>query len=95
MAGTVLTNWMGDDGFIRRLDVQIRRPVFYGDTTWFNGEVVNKYKVTEGGVEYGAADIKLDGVNQLGLANTVGTATVYLPSPGREVQIPIPVGDSK
>ena len=95
MAGTVITNWMGDDGFLRRLDVQIRRPVFYGDTTWFSGEVVNKYKVTEGGVEYNAVDVKIEGVNQLGLANTVGTATAYLPAPGREVQIPIPAGEAK
>ena len=95
MAVTLLTNWMGDDGFVRRLNVQIRRPNFYGDTTWFSGEVVNKEKVTEGGVEYGAVDIKIDGVNQQGNTTTPATATVYLPSPGREVQIPIPAGDAK
>jgi len=95
MAAVLLTNWMGDDGFLKRLDIQIRRPVFYGDTTWFSGEVVNKDKVTEGGVEYGAVDIKIDGVNQSGQTSTPGTATVYLPSPGREVQIPVPTGDVK
>jgi len=76
MAATLITNWMGDDGFLRRLDVQIRRPGFYGDTTWFSGEVVNKEKVTEGGVEYGAVDIKIDGINQLGHTTTPATATV-------------------
>jgi len=90
IAATVLTNWMGDDGFLKKLYVQIRRPGFYGDTTWFSGEVVNKEKVTEGGVEYGAVDIRIDGVTQEGKTSTPGTATVYLPSPGREVQIPIP-----
>jgi len=95
MAGTLITNWMGDDGFLRRLDVQIRRPGFFGDTTWFSGEIVKKYKVTEGGVEYGAVDIKIEGVNQLGLSTTPGSATVYLPSPGREVQIPIPIEGGK
>jgi len=90
MAAVLLTNWMGDDGFLKKLYVQIRRPVFYGDTTWFSGEVVNKEKVTEGGVEYGAVEIKIEGVNQKGDSTTPGTATVYLPSSGREVQIPIP-----
>jgi len=91
MAATLITNWMGDDGYLRRLDARIQRPNYYGDTTWFSGEVVNKYKETQGGVEYGAVDIKIQGVNQVGDSTTPGTATVYLPSPGRPVQIPVPV----
>ncbi len=91
MSATVITNWMGDGGFLRRLSAQVRKPCLYGDTTWFSGEVVKKYKVTEGGVEYGAVDIKIDGVNQLGEMTLPATATVYLPSPGCEVTVPIPV----
>ncbi len=91
MASTLISNWMGDDGFLRHLIVSFRKPQLYGDTVWFSGEVVKKYKVTEGGVEYGAVDIKIDGVNQFGEMSTPGTATAYLPSPGREVTVPIPV----
>jgi len=91
IAEHVVTNWMGDDGFLRMLDTQVRKPKYYGDTTWFKGEVVKKYKVVEGGIEYGAVDIKIDGVNQRGEMSSPGSATVYLPSPGRPVQIPIPV----
>ncbi len=91
MAETLITNWMGDDGFLRHLIVSFRKPHLYGDTVWFSGEVVKKYKVTEGGVEYGAVDIKIDGVNQFGEMSTPGTATAYLPSPGREVTVPIPI----
>jgi len=91
MAGTLITNWMGDDGFLRRMNVQIRKPCNLGDTTWFSGEVVKKYKVTEGEVEYGAVDIRIDGLNQRGEMTTPGTTTAYLPSPGREVTVPIPV----
>ncbi len=91
MWGCYIADWMGDDGFLRRLSVQIRKPNQYGDTSWINGEVVKKYKVNEGGVEYGAVDIKIDGTNQLGEMSTPGTATVYLPSPSKPVVVPIPV----
>ena len=45
----LLTNWMGDDGFIRRIYVSMRRPVFYGDTTLYTGEVVKKYREVQKG----------------------------------------------
>jgi len=90
MASHVLTNWAGDDGFLRRMRIEIRKPNFYGDTTWFKGEVVKKYKVSEGDVEYGAVDLRIDVVNQIGEMTAPGTATVYLPSPGRDVVLPIP-----
>lgn len=90
LSGHLLTNWMGDDGFLRRLHTEIRKPNYYGDTTWFRGEVAKKYKVTEGKTEYGAVDITFAGVNQIGEVSTPGTATVYLPFRGREVTIPIP-----
>lgn len=97
----VLTSWMGDDGFIRRMYTTCMKPVFWGDTTWYSGEVVKKFKVTEkgeagpGGVpgeaEYCAVGIKIEGKNQLGEMSTPGTARIYLPS--REfgpVKLPVP-----
>ena len=95
----LLTNWMGDDGFIRRQQASLRRPVFYSDVTTYTGEVVKKYKVTEkgedGGVqgehEYHAVGIRISGNNQVDEEQAPGTATVYLPSrEGGPVRLPIP-----
>ena len=94
MTSHLLSNWMGDNGFIRRVSVQIRKPNFYGDTTFYNAEVVKTYKDTVGDEEYGAVDISIVGTNQLGEVSTPGKATIYLPSPGRPVKIPIPHEDN-
>ena len=97
----LLSNWMGDEGFIRRQYTAIRKPVYYGDTTYYVGEVVKKFREIQegaeekGGVpgkrEYSAVGIRIEGRNQVGEVSTPGTATVYLPS--REsgpVVLPIP-----
>ena len=76
----LLSNYMGDDGFIRRFELQLRKPSFYGDTTWYYAEVVKKYRDQVGDVDYGAVDIKITGTNQLGEVGAPGKATVYLPS---------------
>ena len=97
----LLSNWMGDDGLIRRLYIAMRRPVFYGDITVYTGEVVKKYidvqegedapGAAPGKAEYCAVGIRIDGTNQVGEPQAPGTATVYLPS--REhgpVKLPVP-----
>ncbi len=97
----LFTNWMGDDGFIRRMYSALRRPVYYADVTTYTGEVVKKYTEvqkgssepggTPGEATYHAIGIRWQGANQVGEAQVPGTATVYLPS--REngpVQLPIP-----
>ena len=38
----LLTNWIGDDGWLKMLNVEIRRPDIYGDTTWCKGKVLDK-----------------------------------------------------
>jgi len=86
----LLSNWMGDNGFIRRLGTSLRKPNFYGDTQWVYGEVVKTYKDKVGDEEYGAVDIRIDQINQVGENTAPGTATVYLPSPDKPVKIPIP-----
>ena len=45
----LLTNWMGDEGFIRRLYIALRKPVFYGDVTIYKGTVAKKFKETQSG----------------------------------------------
>ncbi|MBI2862140.1 MAG: MaoC family dehydratase N-terminal domain-containing protein [Chloroflexi bacterium] len=97
----LLTRWMGDDGFVRKLYAAIRRPLYYGDSPIYSGEVATKYVAVErgedgpGGVpgeaRYGAVGVRIVGINQHGELHCPGTATVYLPS--RElgpVQLPIP-----
>ena len=45
----LFTDWMGDDGFIRRLQMAFRKPVYYSDTTVYRGEVVKKFKEVQEG----------------------------------------------
>ncbi len=101
MCEQLFSNWMGDDGFIRRLVIALRKPVYYGDVTTYTGEIVKKFKDVQEGesgqgavpgkTEYHAVGIKYQGLNQVGEAQVIGTGTVYLPS--REagpVQLPVP-----
>ena len=37
--GHLATNWMGDAGFLRRLNVMVLRHNLIGDTTWCRGRV--------------------------------------------------------
>jgi acyl dehydratase len=74
--GQLMTNWMGDDGFLRRLNVSVRRPNIFGDISWCKAQVVDK-RVEEG--EY-LVDLELSVVNQLEETTAKGTATVVLPS---------------
>ncbi len=95
----ILMNWMGDCGFIRSIYMQCRRPMFYGDATWYTSAVVGKGKVVEKGDEGGVpgeetyyfVDTKTIGVNQIGENQAPSTARVYLPSrEGGPVKLPIP-----
>ena len=92
-ASHLLSNWMGDDGFIRRVYVQFRKPNFYGDTTFMDAEVVRTYRDKVGDEEYGAVDLRIMGMNQIGETSAPGTATVYLPSAGEPITLPIPHED--
>jgi acyl dehydratase len=72
----LLTNWMGDDGFLWKFSAQIRRFVMEGDTTWVKGKVTKKY-VDDG--KY-CVDIDIQNVMQTGAVSVTGGATVILPS---------------
>ena len=42
----MVTDWMGDDGILRKLHASVRHPNIVGDTNTVYGEVTKKY--TEG-----------------------------------------------
>ena len=75
-----MTNWMGDDGFLRRLNVSVRRPNIFGDVSWCRAKVVDKR--IDGGTSLVDLDVFVQ--NQLGDITAKGTAVVELPrAPGR------------
>ena len=41
----VVTNWMGNDGFLKNLNGTLKRFNIVGDTHWMKGKVVKKYIV--------------------------------------------------
>jgi len=72
----LLTNWMGDDGFLKRLRGELRRFNVVGDTTWCKGVVARKY---EDSGEH-LVDINCWGENQRGEKTLIGQATIVLPT---------------
>jgi acyl dehydratase len=72
----MLTDWVGDDGFVHKLSVRVRRPNLIGDTTWWHGTVTRKELVDGHGVVH--MDIRTE--DQLGQQSARGTAVVVLPS---------------
>ena len=73
--GHLLTDWMGDDGFLKRLNVQVRGHNIVGDATWCRGEVVET-GVVDG---EGRVECAIRCVNQHGRTTALGAATVVLP----------------
>lgn len=73
--GHLVTNWMGGEGFLRRLNVQVRRHNLIGDTTWCRGTVSRKALVDG----RGEATLDLQAVNQRGETIALGEAVVVLP----------------
>ena len=72
----LLTNWMGDDGFLWKFNTQIRGFTMLGDTTWVKGNVIKKY--CDNG-KY-CVDIDIRNILQNGTITILGSATVILPS---------------
>jgi acyl dehydratase len=80
---SLVTNWMGDAAFLKRVRTQMRRFNTMGDCTWARGKVTNKY-IKDG---HALVDIEIRGENQRGELTTPGLATVIMPS--RRVDIPV------
>jgi acyl dehydratase len=70
--GHLVTNWIGDAGFLRRLNVRVLRHNLIGDTTWCRGTVSGK---EPGGVVH----LALRADNQRGETTASGSATAVLP----------------
>ena len=71
----LVTNWMGDDGFLKKLDLEFPRINIMGDITRCYGKVTGK-RVEDG---KHLVDIEVWNINQVGDTVTTGTAEVILP----------------
>jgi acyl dehydratase len=72
----VVTNWMGDDAWLWRLENQLRSFNFLGDTHWCSGEVADK-RIEDG---HHVVELSLRAANQHDEVTAPGTAIVILPS---------------
>ena len=70
-----LTNWCGDDGFVRAVEVKFTKFNLLGDATWCKGKVTGKETVD--GEPLAALDVW--GENQRGEVTVAGKAKVRLP----------------
>ena len=71
-----LTNWMGDEGFLRRHQSQIRHHNVVGDWIAIDGKVIDK-GVDADGEAY--VTVEQEARNQHGELSAMGTGTVHLP----------------
>ncbi len=71
----LITDWIGDEGFLKRLRFEMRRQQRPGDTMVCRGRVTGKYE--EAGT--GCVDLEVWAENEREGVTTPGTATVVLP----------------
>ena len=71
----LVTDWIGDDGFLRKIECQYRKFNYMGDATWCRGTVREKFE------EDGKKCVRLDveTVNHRDEVTTVAVAEVELP----------------
>lgn len=79
----LITNWMGDDGFVKHLHTKCRRPWDFGDIDWAKGKVMKKYIEND---EYLVA-LEVSATNQDGVLQMPGTAVVRLRSREHPTQL--------
>lgn len=77
------TNWIGDHGFVREVEVRLPAPMFVGDTMWITGKVGRTYE--EDG--RGLVELRLRGaeINDIELGNA--RVLVQLPHRGRPNEV--------
>ena len=85
----MMTNWIGDEGFLRRVKGESRRFNLHGDTCWVRGKVVAKRRAGDENL----VDCELWVENQRGELLMPGAAIASLPSRerGPVVLPPLPV----
>jgi len=71
----LVTDWIGDEGFLKRIECQYRKFNYMGDVTYCRGSVVEKFE------RDGKKLVKLglDTINQREEITTVATAEAELP----------------
>jgi acyl dehydratase len=69
----LVTNWMGDGGWLKRLKVEVRRPGLYGDLVVYGAKVTGKDDAT------GIVRLEIAGTKPDGSITTAGEAEVVLP----------------
>lgn len=74
--GHVVTDWMGDDGFLTRLNVEVRRHNVIGELVTCQGVV------TAADTETGLVTVDLNAHNQDGHESARGSADIVLPARG-------------
>ena len=72
----MLTNWIGDEGFLHTLDVSVMKPNLVGDTLWWTGTVTETLMQDS----YGLVRIAVRAVNQKDVVSAEGTASAVLPT---------------
>jgi acyl dehydratase len=82
----LVTNWIGDDGWLWKLGLQTRAFNFIGDTTICSGTVTGKRR--EG--PHHIVELELHSINQRGEDSTPGVATVILPIKSADIELPMP-----
>lgn len=86
----LVTNWIGDDGWLWKLSCELRGFNFLGDTQWCTGVVTGRSEVDD----HCIVELAIRATNQRGEVTTPGTATVILPSKRRgPVCLPVPGRD--
>lgn len=73
----LFTDWMGDDGWLKKCYAEYRRFVYLSDVVRFAGKVTRKYVDEDG--DY-CVEIQSHGINQRGEDTIPGRAVVALPS---------------
>jgi acyl dehydratase len=71
-----LTNWMGDDGFLRRASCKIRRHNPEGDLLFIDGKVVRTFREENRGL----VEVEQSARNQDGELSVIGSGIVELPT---------------
>jgi acyl dehydratase len=80
----MLSDWMGDDGIVVKMDDSIRKFNYQGDTQFLTGKVTAKRIDADG---RHVVDIEMHMVNQRGTETAFGSGTVALPSKAKGLPV--------
>ena len=86
----MLTDWMGDNGHLAEVNVDVLKPNLVGHTTYFSAEITGRWFD-----EHPFVALEIEGRNQFNEISTKGAALVVLPSEEHgPVSLPLFGGDA-